>query len=310
MARPRMIWQLVLTTMSLLVCQPALAQQNQPAADSDANPAVRLWGGDAPGALGKDDVDIPTLTIFKAPADHNTGCAVVVCPGGGYHGLAEHEGKPIAQWLNSIGVNAFVLKYRLGPRYHHPAMMNDVNRAVRLTRWHATDWGIDPHRVGVLGFSAGGHLTSTAVTHFDPGIPDAADPVERFSSRPTFGVLVYPVITLVGDNAHVGSRRNLLGDDPSPELVDFLSSEKRVTADTPPCFLVHTSTDTVVPFENSLMFAEALRKHKVSVELHVFDHGAHGFGLGGNDAGLNQWPGLCAKWMGLHGWLGMAATRP
>jgi acetyl esterase/lipase len=189
-------------------------------------------------------------------------------------------------------------------------MMYDVNRAVRMMRSHATEWGVDTHRVGVLGFSAGGHLTSTAVTHFDPGNPDAVDPVDRFSSRPTFGVLIYPVITLQGDSAHMGSRRNLLGDDPSNELVDFMSSEKRVTSDTPPCFLVHTSTDTVVPFENSLMFAEALRKHKVSVELHVFDHGAHGFGLGGNDAGLNQWPGLCAKWMGLHGWLGTGATRP
>jgi acetyl esterase/lipase len=309
MTRRGVIAQIVLSLAGILICQSATAQQT-PASDSAENPVIRLWGADAPGALGQEDVDIPTLTVFKAPADHNTGCAVVVCPGGGYHALAPHEGKPIAQWLNSIGVNAFVLKYRLGPRYHHPAMLNDVNRAVRLTRWHAADWGIDVNRVGVMGFSAGGHLTSTAVTHFDPGNPEAADPVERFSSRPTFGVLVYPVITLDGESAHVGSRRNLLGDDPSPELVNFLSSEKRVTADTPPCFLVHTSTDTVVPFENSLMFAEALRKHKVSVELHVFDHGAHGFGLGGSDPVLSEWPGLCAKWMGFHGWLGAAAKRP
>ena len=303
----RLTHRLALVVMLMFFTRPLMAQDN---ASSEANPVVRLWQGDAPGAEGNDDADIPTLTVFKAPADHNTGCAVVVCPGGGYHGLAPHEGKPVAQWLNTVGVNAFVLKYRLGPKYHHPAMMNDVNRAVRLTRSHAADWGIDPRRVGVLGFSAGGHLTSTAVTHFDPGNPEAEDPVERFSSRPTFGVLIYPVITLQGDEAHVGSRRNLLGDDPSPELVDFLSSEKRVTADTPPCFLVHTSTDTVVPFENSLMFAEALRKHKVSVELHVFDHGAHGFGLGGSDSVLSQWPALCAKWMAYHGWLGSAATRP
>jgi len=310
MARLCMIRQLLPGLVALLMCRPATAQQTQSGFNPDVNAVVRLWDGAAPGASGKEDADIPTLTIFQAPADHNTGCAVLVCPGGGYQGLAQHEGKPIAQWLNSIGVNAFVLKYRLAPRYHHPAMMNDVNRAVRLIRSRAGEWGIDLRRVGVLGFSAGGHLTSTAVTHFDPGNPDASDGVERFSSRPTFGVLIYPVITLEGDNTHVGSRRNLLGVDPSRELVDFLSSEKRVTDDTPPCFLVHTSTDTVVPFENSLMFAEALRKHKVSVELHVFDHGAHGFGLGGSDPVLSQWPGLCAKWMGFHGWLGMAATRP
>jgi len=303
------IWLLVLAVNLTALSRLAISQNTSSTA-SDSNPVVRLWDSDAPGSLGKDDADIPTVTVFRAPSGHNTGCCVVVCPGGGYAHLAPHEGKPIALWLNGIGVNAVVLKYRLGPRYHHPVMMNDVNRAVRIVRAHASDWGVDPKRVGVLGFSAGGHLTSTAVTHFDPGNPDATDPVDRFSSRPTFGVLIYPVITLQGDSAHIGSRRNLLGDDPSNELVDFMSNEKRVTADTPPCFLVHTSTDTVVPFENSLLFAEALRKHKVSVELHVFDHGAHGFGLGGSDQVLSQWPDLCAKWMGYHGWLGTAATRP
>lgn len=262
---------------------------------------IRLWESDAPGAQGKEDADIPTLTIFRP--ERPNGAAVVVCPGGGYGGLAAHEGKPVAQWLNTLDVTGLVLKYRLGPKYHHPVEMGDVLRAIRLVRSHATDWKIDPRRIGVLGFSAGGHLASTAVTHFDAGNPDTADPIDRVSSRPDFGVLIYPVITLEGPKTHVGSRRNLLGDSPSQELLDLLSNQKQVTDQTPPCFLVHSSADRVVPFENSLMFAEALARHHVPVELHVFDHGPHGFGLGGDDPVLNQWPALCARWMQFHGWL-------
>lgn len=294
---------------SIFFCGVAAAQQNVPVDDRKPDQVVRLWEGEAPGAIGTEDRDIPTLSVFRPSADKANGTAVVICPGGGYAGLAPHEGKPVAEWLNGIGVTGFVLKYRLGPRYHHPAMMNDVNRAVRIVRAHAEEWKINPDRIGVLGFSAGGHLTSTAVTHFDAGDPKASDPVERVSSRPDFGVLIYPVITLEGPVAHMGSRRNLLGDDPSPLLVESLSNQTQVTEKTPPCFLVHTSTDTGVPFENSLLFAEALHRHKVPVELHVFDHGPHGFGLGANDPVLKQWPELCAKWMEHHGWLERSKTE-
>jgi acetyl esterase/lipase len=289
--------------MALCAVIPAWGQRAVPVDDRKADEVVRLWEGEAPGAVGTDDRDIPTLSVFRPEEDKANGAAVVVCPGGGYGGLAEHEGKPVAEWLNSIGVTGLVLKYRLGPRYHHPAMMNDVNRAVRLVRARAEEWKLDPKRIGVLGFSAGGHLTSTAVTHFDGGDESAKDPVERVSCRPDFGILIYPVITLEGPYVHVGSRRNLLGADASPDLVEFMSSEKQVTDKTPPCFLVHTATDTGVPFQNSLLFAEALRAHGVPVELHVFDHGPHGFGLGKNDEVLKTWPKLCETWMRGHGWL-------
>jgi acetyl esterase/lipase len=289
----------------VLLVTNGIAQRQVPLDDRKPDQVLRLWEGDAPGAVGNQDKDIPTLTVFVPPADKANGTAVVICPGGGYAGLAPHEGKPVAEWLNGIGVTGFVLKYRLGPRYHHPAMMNDVNRAVRMVRTRVGEWKLNPNRIGVLGFSAGGHLTSTAVTHFDAGNPDASDPIDRVSSRPDFGVLIYPVIDLEGPYAHGGSRKNLLGDNPPREMVESLSNQTHVTDKTPPCFLVHTSTDTGVPFQNSLMFAEALNKHHVPVELHVFDHGPHGFGLGANDPVLKQWPDLCAKWMEYHGWLKM-----
>jgi acetyl esterase/lipase len=298
-----MSWQILGGVVLLAAVVPAWAQTPAPADDRKPDEVIRLWEGEAPGALGTEERDVPTLTVFRPDADKANGAAVVVCPGGGYGGLAAHEGKPVAEWLNSIGVTGLVLKYRLGPRYHHPAMMNDVNRAVRVVRYHATDWKLDPGRVGVLGFSAGGHLASTAVTHFNRGDESSEDPVERVSCRPDFGVLIYPVITLEGPYAHAGSRRNLLGRDAAADLVDLMSGEKQVTDKTPPCFLVHTATDTSVPFQNSLIFAEALRAHRVPVEVHVFDHGGHGFGLGKSDAVLKQWTGLCEAWMGYHGWL-------
>jgi len=291
-------WLLVLTTTAMSA-EPSASQPQT----ASVGEKIRLWQGDAPGAIGKDDADIPTITIFRPGPDKANGAAVVICPGGGYGALAFHEGQPVAEWLNGLGVTGVVLKYRLGPRYHHPAMLDDVSRAIRYVRSHVTEWKLDSRRIGVLGFSAGGHLASTALTHFDDGKPDAADPIDRVSSRPDFGVLIYPVITLSGPSAHSGSRKNLLGDNPSPDLIDELSNEKQVSDKTPPCFLVHTSTDTGVPFENSLIFAEALHQHRVPVELHVFDHGPHGFGLGGNDPTLKQWPVLCARWMDSHGWL-------
>jgi acetyl esterase/lipase len=302
----------VATLMLLAFASSAFAQTKPTTSDSTPNEVIRLWQGDAPGALGMSDADIPTLTIFRPESGKANGAAVVVCPGGGYGGLAPHEGKPVALWLNDIGVTGFVLKYRLGPKYHHPVMLEDVNRAIRTVRSRAGEWGLDPHRIGVLGFSAGGHLASTAVTHFDEGKSDAADEIDHASSRPDFGVLIYPVITMADPLAHKGSRKNLLGENPDQEFMDLLSSEKQVTDKTPPCFLVHTSTDTGVPYENSVIFADALHKHHVPVELHIFDHGPHGFGLGGKDPALSEWPHLCELWMDHHNWLSphVPATQP
>jgi len=257
-----------------------------------------LWPDGAPGALGTGPADKPKITVYRAPAESATGAAVVVCPGGGYGVVAaDHEGKQVAEWLNSLGVSAFVLQYRLGPRYHHPAPLHDAQRAIRTVRARAKDWHVDPRRIGILGFSAGGHLTSTAATHFDAGRADAADVVERVSSRPDFAVLAYPVVSLVDPMAHKGSRRNLLGDAPDPALVQLLSNERQVTSQTPPSFLFHTADDPGVPVANSLLFFEALRKAGVPAELHVFAHGRHGVGLAPDDPALSQWPKLCALWM-------------
>jgi len=245
----------------------------------DAQDALPLWPEGAPGALGNSTNDIPTLTPFWASADKATGAAIVVCPGGGYGGLAAHEGADYALYLNQHGMTAFVLKYRLGSHgYRHPRMLEDAQRAIRLVRARAAEWKIDPKRVGIMGSSAGGHLASTALTHFDAGKPDAADPVERQSSRPDLGILCYPVISM-GPNTHLGSKNNLLGKEPSVELVALLSNEKQVSRDTPPCFLWHTAEDKAVKVENSLEFAAALQRNGVPFDLHVYQKGAHGLGL-------------------------------
>jgi acetyl esterase/lipase len=249
--------------------------------------------------VGKEPQDIPTLTPY-IPKEKATGAAVIVCPGGGYSHLADHEGGPVAEWLNSVGITAFVLKYRIGPRYHHPAPLQDAARAIRLVRSRAAEWKLDPQRIGILGFSAGGHLASTIGTHFDLGVPDATDPIERVSSRPDLLVLIYPVITM-GNFTHAGSKKQLLGDNPSAEMVTLLSNELQVTKDTPPTFLVHTANDAGVPVENSLHFAEALRKAGVPFEMHIYERGPHGFGLGGKDPVLSTWPTTCAAWLRLHG---------
>lgn len=261
--------------------------------------ALVLWPGGAPGAVGNEPVDIPTLTPYLPSKGRATGAAIIVCPGGGYQHLADHEGRPVAEWLNSIGVTAFVLKYRLGPRYHHPAPLQDAARAIRTVRARAVEWNVDPERIGILGFSAGGHLASTAGTHFDSGKPDATDLIERVSSRPNLMILIYPVITMK-QQTHAGSKNNLLGPNPPPDLVTLLSNEEQVTKETPPAFLVHTSTDTAVPVENSLMFAMALRKAGVPFEFHLYERGPHGFGLGLKDPVLATWPGRCADWLRVH----------
>ncbi len=262
----------------------------------------RLWEGDAPGAKGTAPEDTPTLTEVSPPDTSKLRPGFVVCPGGGYGGLADHEGVPIAQWLESIGIKALVLKYRLGPKYHHPVEVGDANRAIRYVRANAATLGIDPKKIGIIGFSAGGHLTSTAVTMFDSGHPDNhVDPVELASSRPDVGILIYPVITM-GPLGHGGSRDNLLGPNASPELVNALSSERNVSLQTPPCFLVHGANDTVLPVENSLMFASALAGHRIPFELRVVEDGPHGFGLG-RAGGATDWRGLAQRWLASHGFV-------
>lgn len=272
------------------------------AASAEAAPGtpIVLWPGGAPGAKGTDPLDIPTLTPYMPSKENATGAAIIICPGGGYTHLADHEGGPVAEWLNSIGVTAFVLKYRLGPRYQHPAPLLDAARAIRLVRTRAGEWALDPERVGILGFSAGGHVASTLGTHFDSGKPGATDPIDRVSSKPSLMILIYPVITM-REKTHAGSKQNLLGNNPSPELVTLLSNDEQVTKDTPPTFLVHTTTDTAVPVENSISFATALRKAGVPFELHLYERGPHGFGLGREDPILATWPDRCAAWLRVHG---------
>jgi acetyl esterase/lipase len=282
------------------------------ALDSAAE-VVKLWPNGAPDAKGADPAkDVPTLSVFLPKPGTAAGSGVVVCPGGGYGGLAiDHEGKQVAEWLNSLGVAAFVLKYRLAPQYHHPAMLHDVNRAIRVVRQGASKWGVDPNRVGLLGFSAGGHLASTGGTHFDAGKPDAEDPVERVSSRPDRLILVYPVIAMETPYTHQGSNHNLLGDHPPADLLHSMSNETQVTADTPPTFLAHTNEDTAVPPENSILFALALRKAKVPLEMHIFEKGQHGLGLGngakqfgiGPNPAFQAWPRLCEVWLRGQGFL-------
>ena len=263
---------------------------------------IPLWpAGQVPGALGTAEEDVPTITVYRP--NKPAGAAIVICPGGGYGMLAAHEREPIAAWLNTLGIVGVTLKYRLGPRYHHPAMLHDVARALRTVRHHASAWGVFPAHIGVLGFSAGGHLASTAATHFDAGDPNAADPIERHSSRPDIAVLLYPVITLDGPAAHVGSRINLLGEHPTPALVASLCNDKQVTPQTPPTFLMHTVEDTGVPVENSLRFASALAASHVPFAMQIYERGQHGVGLGGNDPVLSTWPVQCAAWMRQRGFI-------
>ncbi len=271
----------------------------------EINDPLPLWPDGAPGALGKEEKDVPTLTPYSPDPDKATGAALVVLPGGGYGGLASHEGKDYALWLNEHGVAAFVLRYRLGSNgYRHPIMVSDAARAVRLVRARAADWKVDPRRVGIMGSSAGGHLASTLLTHFDAGKPDAEDPIERQSSRPDLGILCYPVITM-GEYTHQGSKNNLLGKDPSPELVRLLSNELQVTRQTPPCFLFHTYEDTAVPVENSLAFAGALRKAGVPFDLHVYQKGRHGIGLGDKPPFVHghPWANDCLFWLKEQGFV-------
>jgi len=288
---------------------------SQPAGGTPSGDAVShgktilLWPGGAPKAAGKSPEDTPTLTIF-IPAKNTTKTGVVIAPGGGYQHLSmQHEGEDVARWLNARGVAAFVLKYRLGPVYHHPIELGDAQRALRLVRMNAKEYGIAPDHIGMWGFSAGGHLAATAGTHYDAGIAASPDPIEREKCRPDFLILAYPVITLLEPNVHGSSRKYLLGDDPTETLLANLSDETQVTKDTPPTFLFATTDDGVVPVMNSVAFYTALVKNDVPAEMHLFQHGRHGAGLAEGNPELNIWPDLLIKWMHERG-LASAADMP
>ena len=256
-----------------------------------------LWPGGAPGAQGTEEIDKPTLTVFL-PAGNPTRTGVVIAPGGGYAHLAfDKEGTDVARWLNARGVAAFVLKYRLGPKYHHPIELGDAQRAIRMVRAHAGEWGVAPDHIGMMGFSAGGHLAATAGTKFDAGSAGATDPIERQGSRPDFLILGYPVIEMAGPETHTGSRKYLLGDQPNARLLESLSADRQVTRETPPTFLFSTTDDKTVPVMNSVLFYSALVKAGVPVEMHLFQHGAHGAGLAAANPQLSVWPELLIKWM-------------
>ncbi len=267
-----------------------------------------LWANGAPGAVGDANDDKPTITAY-IPASNPTKTAVIVAPGGGYTHLSmAKEGSDVAAWLNAHGVAAFVLKYRLGPKYHNPLELGDAKRAIRTVRADAAQYGIAPDHIGMWGFSAGGHLTASAGTMFDAGNATAADAIEQQSSRPDFLVLAYPVITMQDPYVHKGSRTYLLGDAPTQELMDALSPEMHVTAQTPPTFLFTTTDDKTVPVLNSIMFYSALVKAGVPAEMHVFQHGAHGSGLAPANPQLTVWTELLIKWMRERGHAAAAAT--
>jgi len=303
--RQALVLLLLAAGCSLAELQTArMARADEPAKEPKTE---LLWPRGAPDAKGDAEGDKPTLTIWLPPEGKANGTAVVVCPGGGYGGLAMgHEGVDVGRWLNSLGVTAFVLKYRhhnSGAGYGHPTPLNDAQRAIRTVRARAGQWKIDPTRIGILGFSAGGHLASTAGTHFDKGQSDSPDPIEQAGCRPDFLILGYPVVSL-GTYTHGGSKSNLLGNNPDPALLENLSNENQVTAETPPTFLVHTDADTAVPPENSVLFYLALRRAKVPAEMHIYEKGQHGLGLAPGDAAMKSWPDACAAWMRGRGLLG------
>ncbi|MCA8985997.1 MAG: alpha/beta hydrolase [Planctomycetaceae bacterium] len=265
---------------------------------------IELWPDGAPGAKGTEPHDRPTISVYQPSIREKGRTAVIVCPGGGYGGHAMgHEGAEIAGWLNTMRVTAFVLKYRLAPHYQHPSPMLDVQRAFRFVRAHAEEYGLDPAHIGIIGFSAGGHLASTAATHFDAGDPQAEDPIDRQSCRPDFAILCYGVISMLDSETHRGSKRNLLGENPEESLVQLMSNQLQVTDKTPPTFLFHTFEDTAVLPINSVLFYEAMLKHGVPGELHIFQAGRHGVGLGKSLPATSAWSNLAENWMRLNGWV-------
>lgn len=296
-----------------LSCGSSLSRGVASAAEPERMP---LWpdtaGGEpgAPGAVGNAPGDRPELIVYRAPkaagaTAASPTAAVVIVPGGGYGHLASgHEGTAIAEWFNSMGVTAGICMYRhrnSGSGYGHPHPLLDAHRAVRLMRAHAGEWGVDPERVGIIGFSAGGHLAASVSTTKGIESDAAEDAVDRQSSRPDFAILCYPVIALGRDYTHLGSQRNLLGNDADAELLTSLSPDNRVTAETPPTFLFHTTADTGVSPKNSLVYYQALLEKGVPAELHIFENGKHGVGLATEIEGTQAWPELCKAWLKGHG---------
>ena len=286
---------------------------------SAQNKVIDLWNGKVPGAIQSDEfkqsVDTtagwvdkqaivkPSLYFYPAPKEKATGTAVVICPGGAYWGLAiKHEGEQVAKWLNSLGVSAFVLKYRLPDdaimKNKSIGPMQDGQRAIRIVRRHAKEWGIDPEKIGIMGFSAGGHLASTISTHYNEKV---YDPDDSTSARPDFSLLIYPVISMDSTITHFGSRVNLLGNNPTPEQVKHFSNELQVNAQTPPAFMVHSLDDGAVSIENSIEYALALRKNKVPSELHLYQSGGHGYGMGRTANTESTWTEACGNWLKARG---------
>lgn len=270
---------------------------------------IPLWEGKAPHAVGDTATDKPTLTVYRAPAEKANGTGVVICPGGGYGGLAmDHEGRQVAEFFNNLGVTAFILKYRTAnkerPGPLHPAPLTDAQRAIKLVRLRAKEFGVDPGRVGIIGFSAGGHLASSAATHFDLGLGNG-NAIDNMSSRPDFLILGYPVISMEQGVTHNGSRNNLIGPKPDEKLVEDLSNDKQVTKNTPPTFIFHTSADTVVYPENAVRFYTACKKAGVPVELHIYEKGPHGVGINPKNVspGTDAWKERLAEWMKSRGLL-------
>jgi acetyl esterase/lipase len=305
-----LVMAIIMLSVALLAAAGACAAD--PAAPAET---IRLWTADAPGALGTADHDVPVVAWWPAPGATAPTAAIVVCPGGGYGGLADHEGTDYAKWLNSQGIAAFVLRYRLGSKgYRHPVMLGDVSRAMRLVRAEHERLGVDPARVGVMGSSAGGHLALTLLTHGDDGAAAADDPVDRQPSRATLGILCYPVVSMLAANTHGGSRRNLLGENPSEEVVRELSGELAVNEATPPVFVWHTVEDKGVKLEGVLDLAASLRRHGRPFELHVYEKGAHGIGLGFKpydgfqQERLHPWTVECRRWLGERGFSGRSTA--
>jgi acetyl esterase/lipase len=294
-------WSFVLAA-SLVLAAAATASAQQPE-------ELLLWEGDAPLAGGQETADRPRLRLYRVESQQSTA-AIVILPGGGYGHLAVgHEGEEIAAYFNRLGITAAVCSYRHrgggnnGAGYGHPVPLLDAQRAVRTLRSAADRWNIDSQRIGIIGFSAGGHLASTVSTRFDAGQADAADPIDRVSSRPDFAILGYPVISLGTPHTHLGSQRNLLGEKPDPDVLLSLSNELAVTGQTPPTFLFHTAEDKAVPAENSLQYFSALLRAEVPAELHIFERGRHGIGLAAEHGAASAWPELCAQWLKSHGFI-------
>ncbi len=264
--------------------------------EKEVSKQVLLWK--STNIKDDDRDDSPNIELFLLDGE-GSHPVMIIAPGGGYSHRASHEAYPVANWLNSIGISAIVLNYRVAP-HKHPLPLHDAQRAIRMVRYQSPNWRIDPNRVGILGFSAGGHLASTAGTHFDLGNPVAQDPIERISCRPDVTVLCYPVITM-GESTHAGSKHNLLGGNSSEEMIYLLSNELHINEHTPPAFLWHTAGDASVDVENSFLYAKGLRRNSVPLELHVFESGRHGLGLAEDHPEVKVWPKLCEKWLRKRG---------